>query len=87
METFYYGDYELSEEKKKTEIDDINKDYGKYFELIDECSYKYVMDLFEIWEDRHKTHENGYGLLGFDKLVYDIYDEDYNDEVKLLYDH
>ena len=86
METFCYGDHELSEEIKKREFDNLKKDYGEFFEVIDECNYKYVMDFFEMWKDRDKKHENGYSLLGFNKLVYDTYDQFCTDEIGIFYE-
>ena len=76
----------MSEEIKQREFDNLKKDYGKFFEVIDECNYKHVMDFFEMWNDRHKTGEEGYGLLGFDKLVYDIHDQFCTDKTGIFYE-
>ena len=86
MDTFYFEDNELSEDRKEQAFNWIKEEYGHFFEVIDECNYKYVMDLFEMWNDRHKTGEDGYGLLGFDKLVYDTHDQYCSDTTGIFYD-
>ena len=57
----------------------MNRDYGEFFEVIDEYNFTYVMDLLEMWNDR-----NTYG--GFDWWIYELYYEGCTDELGLFYD-
>ena len=69
METFYYED-----EQKKRSIKHLilYVENMAFFEVIYECNYKYVIDLFEMWNDREKK-EYGQNLLGSSLLVFFSY--------------
>ena len=45
-----------------------SRECAKFVEIIDECKYKYVLELFEMWNDKYAKKENGYSFLGFGAL-------------------
>ena len=79
METFQDQTDPLTEEEKFKRLHGMNRDPGKFVEVIDEYNFKYVMDLFEMWSDGTKDG-------GFNWWIYEVYDEGCTDELGLLYD-
>ena len=79
METFHYQPDPLAEDEKCKRLYDMNIDYGKSIEVIDEHNFRYVMDLLEMWNDSGKDG-------GFDWWIYELYDEGCTDELGLFFD-
>ena len=67
MTAFHYTSGPLTDEEKRQRFDKMHREYGKFYKVIDEYSYEYVMDLDEMWNDKDKDG-------GFAWWVYNLYD-------------
>ena len=79
MNHFHYQTDPLTEEERCKILYEMNRDYGKFIEVIDECNFAYFMDPLEMERDKDKDG-------GVNWWIYELYDEGCADELGLFYD-